>query len=122
MGRGTQVSKAGTYELPEGVLALDGPVVRPAPGTLPIRGDLAHIALANKFLVAHYVVPQPRPIGGADVELKLAPRDDGETVTTLKAGSYFEVMDFAGAWAWGCCGPDGPTGYVPASVLAPADQ
>ncbi|MXP13459.1 hypothetical protein GRI44_01650 [Altererythrobacter confluentis] len=120
------MNKAGTYELPEGLLALDGPVVRPKPGTLPIRGDLAHIALADKFLVAHYVVPQTRPIGGADVELKLAPRDDAETVTTLAAGSYFEVMDFTGtgaaAWAWGCCGPDGPTGYVPASTLAAPQQ
>lgn len=112
------MSKAGAYPLPEGLLALDGPVVRPEPGTLPIRGDLAHIALARRFLVAHYVVPQLYNIGTADAPLKLLPRDDSETVATLAAGSAFEVLDQAGSWAWGCVGPDGPTGYVPLDQLA----
>jgi hypothetical protein len=35
------------YPLPQGQLSLAGPVDRPAVGTLPIRGDLAHIALAD---------------------------------------------------------------------------
>lgn len=114
------MSKTGAYELPAGLLALDGPVTRPAPGTLPIRGDLAHIALANRFLVAHYVVPQVYTLGAADADLKLQPRADADTITTIRAGSAFEVLDLAGSWAWGCIGPDGPTGYVPIDQFIPS--
>ncbi|MGB3377998.1 hypothetical protein [Allopontixanthobacter sediminis] len=112
------VNMVGDYELPEGLLTLDGPVVRPAPGTLPLRGDLAHIALADRYLVAHYVVPQLYRIGAADAALKLTASADARTVATLPAGSSFEVLDHAGAWSWGCVGPDGPTGYVPTAQLA----
>lgn len=115
------MNKAGTYELPEGLLALDGPVVRPAPGTLPIRGDLAHIALANYYLVAHYVVPQLHSVGNVAAPLRLIAQDDSETITMLAPASTFEVLDFVGSWAWGCCGPDGPTGYVPITQLTAAD-
>ena len=55
------------YSLPEGVVGLNGPVDKPAPGTLPLRGDLAHIALAQTYLAAHYVIPQPRAIGSEPV-------------------------------------------------------
>lgn len=116
------MSKAGTYEAPKGLLALDGPIVRPAPGTLPLRGDLAHIALADKYLVAHYVVPQLQAIGSADAALKLQPNDDADTITTLAADSVFEVLDHAGAWSWGCVGPDGPTGYLLTDQLAKSGQ
>jgi len=114
------VKMVGAYELPEGLLTLHGPVVRPAPGTLPLRGDLAHIALADRYLVAHYVVPQVYRVGAADALLKLTASDDAETVTTLAAGSSFEVLDHAGAWTWGCVGPEGPSGYVPTAQLAEA--
>lgn len=116
------VNKVGAYELPEGLLALDGPVTRPAPGTLPIRGDLAHIALADRYLVAHYVVPQVYNIGPADADLKLTANREAKTVATLPAGSSFEVLDHAGAWSWGCVGPEGPTGYVLTAQLATSDQ
>ncbi len=116
------VNKLGAYELPKGLLALDGPVTRPLPGTLPIRGDLAHIALANRYLVAHYVVPQISKVGAGDAELKLTATDDAKTIAVLPAGSSFEVLDHAGAWTWGCVGPKGPTGYIPTGQLAPSDQ
>ncbi len=51
------MSDVTTYEVPDGPLNLAGPVARPAPGTLPLRGDLAHIALAGRHLAAHYVIP-----------------------------------------------------------------
>lgn len=121
-GRIDPVNKVGTYELPEGLLALDGPVTRPAPGTLPIRGDLAHIALANKYLVAHYVVPQIYKIGPADAELKLTAAGDADTIAVLPAGSSFEILDHAGAWTWGCVGPEGPSGYIPTGQLAASSQ
>lgn len=106
------------YALPEGILGLNGPVEKPAPGTLPLRGDLAHLALAGRFLVTHYAVPNLRVIGGEGAALKLTANDDAETVTQLDSGSAFEALDYAGEWCWGCCGPEGPTGYIPVSSLA----
>lgn len=113
------MTRSAAYDLPDGQLSLRGPVERPAPGTLPIRGDLAHIALAHRFLVAHYVVPQLRRIGSSGAELLCQPLDGAEPVAKLAAGTKFEALDFAGEWCWGCCGPEGPTGYLPTALLAP---
>ena len=107
------------YSLPEGVVGLNGPVDKPAPGTLPLRGDLAHIALAQSYLAAHYVIPQPRAVGAAPATLKLNMRDDAEDGTTLPAGLEIELLDCAGDWAWITCGPEGPSGYVRLGQLAP---
>ena len=41
------MSGAKQYTVPEGPLGLLGPVEKPAPGTLPLRGDLAHIGGAT---------------------------------------------------------------------------
>lgn len=120
-GQSEQVTKVGDYELPKGLIGLDGPVVRPAPGTLPLRGDLAHIALASRYLVPHYVVPQMRTIGDAEVALKRQSNETSDTVTILAAGSVFELLDHVGAWSWGCVGPDGPTGYILTAQLAKSD-
>lgn len=106
------------YAVPAGVLGLKGPVEKPAPGTLPLRGDLAHIALAGSHLAAHYVIPHLRTVGAAGAELRLAPRADSEAFTTLAAGSRFELLDVAGEWVWGCPGPQGPSGWCRASELA----
>ncbi|MXO74606.1 hypothetical protein GRI40_05135 [Altererythrobacter aerius] len=107
--------------MPTGQLSLSGPVARPAVGTLPIRGDLAHIALADRYLVAHYVAPQPRSVGNEGATLLCQPRPGSEEVATLEPGQAFEALDYAGDWCWGCCGPEGPTGYVPTAHLAPQD-
>ena len=40
-------SDASKYSVPGGNIGLKGPVAKPAPGTVPLRGDLAHIALAG---------------------------------------------------------------------------
>lgn len=107
-----------TYEVPNGPLRLAGPVARPAPGTLPLRGDLAHIALAGRYLAAHYVIPQLREVSAGGTQMRLVARADSETVTELEAGTPVEVLDVAGEWAWACLGPDGPSGYVPLAALA----
>lgn len=83
-----------------GKFGLKGPVKWPDHTRAPIRGDLAHIALAGRYLVPHYAVPQPRPVlkpttlcVGAD-----KPEDNrGELIE----GSVFDVLDIAGEWAWG---------------------
>lgn len=106
------------YAVPTGVIGLSGPVERPEPGTLPLRGDLAHIALAGRHLAAHYVIPHPRHIGDGGADLRLFPREDGEVLHRLEAGTFFEVLDIAGEWVWGCTGPDGPSGYCRTVDLA----
>ena len=104
------------YEVPTEQLSLSGPVSRPEATRLPIRGDLAHVALAHRYLVAHYVVPQVRTLA-SDAALLRSPRADAETVAEWTAGAEVEVLDCAGAWAWACLGPDGPTGYLPLAAL-----
>ena len=66
-------------------------------GTLPIRGDLAHIALADEYLVAHYVVPQPREIGPDGAALLCQPREGSDEVTRLAPGAAFDALTTA-AW------------------------
>ena len=92
---------------------------KPAPGTLPLRGDLAHVALADGYLAAHYVIPHARKIGDADVTLKLNSRDDADNGSILKAGSDVELLDSEGDWVWLTVGPQGPSGYARKSALAP---
>ena len=112
------MSETAKYELPRGIVGLKGPITKPAPGTLPLRGDLAHIALADSFLAAHYVIPILRKIGDSDAVLKIAMRDDADDGATLEAGSQVELLDQAGGWVWVACGPKGPSGYLHATALA----
>lgn len=113
------MSEQASYSLPEGIIGLKGPVNRPEPGTLPLRGDLAHIVLAERYLAAHYVIPMKRTVGGSDVVLKLAMRDDADDGATLAAGTPVELLDQAGDWLWITLGPDGPSGYVHNAALLP---
>ncbi len=112
------MSKAEKYEVPSGVLGLSGPIARPQPGTLPLRGDLAHIALAGTHLAAHYVIPEIREVAAKGAAMLLQPQDDAELVTALDSGSAIELLDVAGDWAWATIGPDGPSGYVKADSLS----
>lgn len=105
------------YQLPDGPIGLVGPVSRPVPGTLPLRGDLAHIALAGRYLAAHYVVPQPRVVGPEGAALRLIPQDDSEVVAQAEAGATIEALDYAGDWCWASCGPEGPSGYLRTALL-----
>ncbi len=105
------------YVVPGGVLGLAGPVKKPAPGTLPLRGDLAHIALAGKHLAAHYVIPQLQTVGKDGVDVMENTREDSPVITRFGPGTRVEVLDVAGDWIWGCLGPDGPSGYMKAHCL-----
>lgn len=116
------MSETATYPLPQGTVGLTGPVDRVAPGTLPLRGDLAHIALAGTFLAAHYVVPMTRMIGDQPVTLKLQARDDAAEGAALAANEAVELLDISGDWAWITKGPQGPSGYLRQGALAPADS
>lgn len=111
-------SDAPQYSVPSGILGLKGPVQKPAPGTLPLRGDLAHMALAGTHLAAHYVIPHLRSVGAADVDVMENTRDDSPVVTRFAAGTPLEVLDTSGEWVWVCLGPEGPSGYIKADCLA----
>ena len=112
------MNESAAYDLPTGIIGLRGPVERPAPGTVPLRGDLAHIALVNRHLAAHYVVPLCRTLGPDGAVLLHQPRDNADPGTTLAPGSQVEILDVAGDWCWACCGPDGPSGYFRTAALA----
>ena len=116
-----QMSVPTDYQLPENGVGLTGPVERPVPGTLPLRGDLAHIALAGRYLAAHYVIPTHDEVRGGGAQLLLSPRDDASIVARLEGGTGIEVLDYAGDWAWIACGPEGPSGYVHRAELAGDD-
>ena len=88
---------------------------------MAIRGDLAHIALAKRYLCAHYVVPHVRTIGPEGAALRCQPREDSEEVTRLAAGTSFEALDYAGKWCWGCLSPEGPSGYLHLTELVAED-
>ena len=107
-----------TYTIPQGQLSLAGPVVPPEKGVLPVRGDLAHIALAGTHFVAHYAMPTPMSVGEASSALLCNPQDDSEAVVALEPGDRVEILDMTSEWAWGCCGPDGPAGYIRRSDLS----
>ncbi len=111
-------SDASRYSVPGGDIGLKGPVAKPAPGTLPLRGDLAHIALAGTHLAAHYVIPENRVVGPSGASVMENTRDDSPVVARFEAGTIVEVLDVAGKWIWGCLGPEGPSGYMKADHLA----
>ena len=102
----------------DGPFVLAGPVARPDPSRVPLRGDLAHIGLAGRYFVPHYAVPQPRLIGPNGALLLAAPEDGAEHIADLAGGSSFDVLDLSGRWAWGCLSLDGPVGYVALDRLA----
>lgn len=102
---------------PQGPYVLAGPVVRADPRRVPLRGDLAHIALAGKYFVPHYAVPQPRSVMPGGAPLLADPREGAEQLCVLLEGESFEVLDVTGIWAWGCLSADGPVGYVKADRL-----
>ena len=100
--------------------ALSGPSGRLDSERLPVRGDLAHIRLAGKVFVPHYVVPMAFVVNGTGAQLRKAGKTDADLLEALPTGTLFNVLDAAGGWAWGQVGEDGLVGYVPIDALKPA--
>ena len=96
--------------------ALTGPSPALAPGHVPVRGDLAHIAMAGKWFVPHYAVPMPHVVRSCGAPLLKAAKGD-EVLEHLVAGALFDVLEMSGGWCWGQAGPDGFVGYVAADKL-----
>lgn len=80
---------------------MPGPMKITDPARTPVRGDLAHIALAGRYFVPHYAVPMSRRIVASGAALRASARTDAETLAELVAGTMFEVLDIAGKTAWG---------------------
>lgn len=76
-------------------LVLAGPSVTLDPLHRPVRGDLAHIALAGKVFVPHYAVPMPHAIAAPGATLRKAGNADGEAIVDLAAGVNSGGMDSA---------------------------
>jgi hypothetical protein len=100
-----------------GTFALTGPLDRSGAERLPVRGDLAHVALAGRFFVPHYAMPQPRAVMPGGAALHAAPDSRSPVLCHVLEGESFELLDITGEWAWGCLSLDGPTGYVHADRL-----
>jgi hypothetical protein len=99
--------------------ALSGPSAKLDAEHLPVRGDLAHIRLAGKVFVPHYVVPMAHLVNGSGATLLRLNKADAEVMAQLPTGTLFNVLDTAGIWAWGQVGEDGLVGYVLAESLHP---
>ena len=102
---------------PAGQFVLSGPTGRSDPRYLPLRGDLAHIALAGHYFVPHYVVPLQRMVGDMGANLRAEPGEASEILFDLSPGQRFDLLDTTGEWAWGCCGDGGLVGYVRSDEL-----
>lgn len=102
---------------PGASFALHGPSVKLDPARLPVRGDLAHIRLAGKVFVPHYVVPMPCVVNGGGTPLLNAGKPEAEVMAILAEGTLFQLLDVTGDWAWGQVGDDGAVGYVSAAAL-----
>ncbi|WP_234028744.1 SH3 domain-containing protein [Pseudoblastomonas halimionae] len=106
---------------------MKGPVKWPDHTRAPIRGDLAHIALAGRYLVPHYAVPQPRPVVKATTLCVGADKPE-DNRGQLAEGTIFDCLDIAGEWAWGIQHSDaedglgGLVGWVRLEDLGAPDQ
>ncbi|MES2989004.1 MAG: SH3 domain-containing protein, partial [Pseudomonadota bacterium] len=65
-----------------------------------MRPDLADVRLASRVFAPHYAAPMLREIASA-VSLRTKPAGDSEILVELNAGDAFEVLELAGANAWG---------------------
>lgn len=105
-------------DVAERILVLSGPTGAHEPGRLAVRGDLAHIKLAGRCFVPHYAVPMLHRTKSGAVLLAQG-RTHAEAIAVLEEGTVIEVLDIAGAWAWGQVADDGLVGYLALEAVEP---
>lgn len=96
--------------------SLTGPSPALVPGHVPVRGDLAHIAMAGKWFVPHYAVPMPHVVRTDGAPL-LKSANGTEVLENLAAGACFDVLEVSGGWCWGQASEGGFVGYVAVDKL-----
>jgi hypothetical protein len=106
-------------QVPQSELTLSGPSDRSDRARLPVRGDLAHVRLAGRYFVPHYVLPLSHRVSATGAMLLAAGNDSAAVLAALDGGTVFEVLDITGGWAWGQVGADGLVGYCAMTMLAP---
>ena len=107
--------------LPGGQFGLTRPAEKLDAAHWPVRGDLAHIALAGRCFVPHYAEPMPHVVCAGGALLRKAGADEAEALAELAQGTRFGVLDIAGGWCWGQVEGGGPmrglVGYLPQGAL-----
>lgn len=86
-----------------------------------VRRDLADVRLADRVFAPHYAAPMQRTLARATA-LRAARTSDAEVLAQLQPGDAFEVLEFAGANAWGTAPGVGLVGYIDAASLLSSGQ
>ncbi len=86
------------------------------PRTHAVRPDLADVRLAEYVFAPHYAAPITRRVAQS-AALRIARDPASETLATLAPGDLFEVLELAGALAWGIAPDAKLVGYLPADRL-----
>jgi len=68
-------------------------------------------------LAPHYARALSRACGAHAAWIWPAPRAEGDAISELLPGEGFEVLEYAGGWAWGRGAADNVVGYVEAIAL-----
>jgi hypothetical protein len=101
-------------------LTLAGPSEKLDAAHWPVRGDLAHIRLADRCFVPHYAVPMPHIVQAPGAALRKLGQAQADVLQKLDAGAGFDVLDMSGGWCWGQAVNDGFVGYIRHDLLMPA--
>ena len=81
-----------------------------------MRGDLADLRLADRVFAPHYAAPMTVTLQ-TDVTLREAAALESAPVAQLHIGDTFEVLELAGANAWGVAPAQGLVGYILAAAI-----
>ena len=103
-------------------LTLSGPSEKLDAARWPVRGDLAHIRLAERCFVPHYAVPMPHVVKAPGAALRQQALAGAEVLAELRAGEGFDVLDMSGGWCWGQVANDGYVGYIAHDLLTPVTK
>lgn len=72
--------------------------------------------MADRVFAPHYVAPLPRKLI-TQADLRAAASSESEVLVHLSAEAPFEVLEYAGAHAWGIAPDAALVGYVPIEAL-----
>ena len=97
--------------------ALSGPSNPPDPAFNAYRKDLADVALVGRVIASHYAEPIER-IVASKAPLRIAPREDAESIAKLVSGDHFLLLDDSLGWSWGYAGKDRRVGYLRSDALS----